>query len=464
MTNQPKTANKIDPIAAGLLRRLRSRIRWYFWTDGLATGLGRLAIFFWVALAADWFFEPGQTVRLLILCAFATAATVYLANRLIRPGFRRLSDIELATLVERRFPELDDGLLTLVACRSDRTGRPYESMLANTTCQVDQKLGSIRLGEIFDPRPLLWNSFIGIGLLISIATLVGFSPETAQIWCQRQFLLADKNWPRSAALEAVGFDSNNVALVARGADFQLIVRADTSMPLVPSVVNVDYRTLCGGKGKATMIRRGNWAESGKPYQEYRYTFPGVLNQLELTITGGDARLDRLIVRPVPSPIVWQTGAICKYPDYIDRPARKIRVDGPLAVVRGTNVIIEAKSNKNLQKVDITDSDSRATISTDGQSEFRWETGPVESDRVIKFDLTDTDNIQSLTPGRINISIIEDQTPQLDVRLEGISSIITPNARLVFFRQTDRRFRSEELLARIFDRFRQIDPMANRHLQ
>jgi hypothetical protein len=431
MTDHPKTAKKVDPTAAGLLSQLRSRIRWYFWADGLATSLGRLAIVFWVALAADWFFEPGQTARLLILCGFTVLATVYLASQLIRPGFKRLSDIELATLLERRFPELNDGLLTILACQADQSGGAYESMLANSTHELHQQLGSIRLGQIFNPRALLRNSFIAICLLASIATLVGFSPETAQIWCQRQFLLANENWPRSAALEAVGFDSNNIALVARSADFQLLVRADTSMPLVPSVVNVDYRTPSGGKGRATMVRRGNWAESGEPYQEYQYNFPGVLNQFELTITGGDARLEGLIIRPVPSPIIWQTRAVCKYPDYIDRPARQIRIDGPLAVVRGTNVTIEAKSNKGLQKVKITDSDNRTIISPEGQSEFRWETGPIESDRVIKFDLTDTDKIQSLTPGRINISIIEDQPPQLDVQLKGISSIITPGARLPF---------------------------------
>ena len=80
-------------------------------------------------------------------------------------------------------------------------------------------------------------------------------PEGFGVWARRTLALSDELWPRSTRLEVEGF-RGGVQKVARGADLEVVARADTTMPQVPQVVEVRYRTEGGGRGRATMDRRG----------------------------------------------------------------------------------------------------------------------------------------------------------------------------------------------------------------
>ena len=67
----------------------------------------------------------------------------------------------------------------------------------------------------------------------------------------------------------------------------MIAKADLRKPLVPAVVEVRYRTEGGARLRGTMSREGTVDPARDRYQEYAYTFRGVLTPIGFDVVGGD---------------------------------------------------------------------------------------------------------------------------------------------------------------------------------
>src|SRR4051812_11572237 len=102
------------PRIAALLAEVRRRVRRYVCVEGLAA-IGAVALIaFWLTLVLDWFFEPPVFVRILMQLA-AGCAVAWVGYRLLIDRLRvGLSDRSLALLVERRYSQFKDSLLTAV--------------------------------------------------------------------------------------------------------------------------------------------------------------------------------------------------------------------------------------------------------------------------------------------------------------------------------------------------------------
>jgi len=61
--------------------------------------------------------------------------------------------------------------------------------------------------------------------------------------------------------------------------------------------------------------------------------------------------------------------------------------------------------------------------------FDYALGEIQEDRAILIELFDADGIKSREPLRLTLAAVPDEAPQLSVRLRGIGSAITPEARL-----------------------------------
>ena len=91
-----------------------SRLRWMVRTYLLLEGVAALVIVFgfayWFGLAIDWLFEPSPSWRIVQWTGVLVAAFYVAFHYLIARLFRRLSDMNLALLLERTYPELREGL------------------------------------------------------------------------------------------------------------------------------------------------------------------------------------------------------------------------------------------------------------------------------------------------------------------------------------------------------------------
>jgi len=439
MTPDSTPAAKLDPHVQRVLAGLRLRIRLYVWVQVLAAVAVCLGGAFWASLALDWFFEPAAPIRILALGAVAVLLGIVVFRSILARAFVPLSDRNMAMLLERRFPELGDGLLTaveLVDCDLDAAGC-NRAMLERTTRSAAASARQVRAGAVFNPAPLGRSVILAVVGGLSIAIFAALAPEATRVWARRSLLLSEELWPRQTRLAVVGFPGGR-AKVARGADFEVRVRADVSMPRVPSTVDVYYRSEDGSAGRRSMNREGVARPGRDAFQEYSCMFQSVLAPMELDLVGGDARIRGLRLDVVENPTVEELLIECRYPDYTARGTRRLPVIGLMQIPVGTHVRLEGRANKDLLRVEIVSaleqggsapkSVAIAEHAAD-RRHFACDLGVLAADETWLVTLHDTDGIRSRQPLRVALAAVPDEAPKLAVQLAGIGTEITPKARL-----------------------------------
>ncbi len=350
----------LPPAVRSRIDALRAGIRRYVWLEGLAAAAVWMGLWFWASMAIDWFFEPPRLVREVLLAAGAIGLAAALFIYILRRAFVHLSDSNMATLLERRFPDFNDSLLTTVvlAGRSAEQTGFNPAMLADTGRRAEQNMASARVAEVFDPMPWARKLTVALGLAAAIGLLAWRTPDVLELWTQRNLLLADKLWPRRIRLEVVGFKDGK-AKVAAGANFDLRVRAfrgDTETPLLPDRVEIRYRDETGGSYRKTLKTIGAAASLAAPkdqvLQEYGYQFAGLLSTVHFDIIGGDARVWNYAIQVVPNPSL-KLSLVCKYPDYMERTPSTIEIGtDAVAVPVGSKLIVSGTASKPLETLNI----------------------------------------------------------------------------------------------------------------
>ncbi|MDY0165495.1 MAG: hypothetical protein RBS80_03070 [Thermoguttaceae bacterium] len=441
MTNAPDTDRiELAPQIQAVLAKLRARIRRYVWIEGLATATVWVGFAFWMSLLGDWFFEPRPAVRLLALAAAGLMLLTIVARRIVLRLLVPLADTSMATVLERHFPQLDDALLTAVFL-SSRPSDPRQcnpEMLDRTCREASERIGGVRVREVFNFAPL--RRRVGLALAVS-ASVIAFAlvqPSIFGIWVQRSLALSPELWPRYTRLVVEGFDEEGCIKLARGSEFELIAKADMSWPVVPQVIEVRYRAEGGRQQRESVGRQGNAVPGRDPFQEYSHRFESVLASVELDVFGGDAAVRGLRIEVVDSPAINEMQLTMQLPEYTGRPNRIVPVSGVMQVPLGSRLLVHARSSKPLVRVRI---DSMleepppppivletGALDPDRRG-FTIDVPPLMQDKTLQFTLFDTDGIQSREPTQLRLVAIADTAPQLAVRLRGIGTAVTPQARL-----------------------------------
>jgi hypothetical protein len=457
------------PAVETRLGMLRVCIRLYVCLEGCAAAVAWLGAAFWLTLAADWFFEPPPAVRAVVLAAVAAILAIVVVRLIVRRIFVPITDANAAMVLERRFPHLNDSLLTSVVLgdrfRSasvspafvEAGGTPAlrsggdlgggtavlqddlnHEMLAQTYREAAERIGQVGLWRVFNPRPLYLHGSAAALLSISVALFAILFFSEFGVWARRTLAMSDVAWPRNTRLEVMGFE-NNSRKVARGSDFEVVVRADATMPRVPETVEIRYRTEGGGRGRATMDRRGAARGPEDGYQEYTYTFRGVLADVCFDVLGGDDRKVGYRIEAVDSPTISQMEVACELPSYIGRKQPRQPVTGVMQIPMGSRVtVLAGQANKDIVGVrvnSIVGDRVGPAMLLDTQElaadrrGFSCRLDPLTTDTTLLFTLTDSDGIESRDPLRLTLVAAPDQPPQLAVQLEGIGTAITPTARV-----------------------------------
>jgi hypothetical protein len=429
---------KLPPSIRAPLGDLRQRIRRYVLFEGLAAAVAWLGLAFWLSLLVDWLFEPPPLVRVAILAAIGIVLVTVLVRMIFRRVFVPLSDANMAMLIERRFPGLQETLLTAVEISGGSTADdPWQAAMLDRTCRLaEHRLQSVEPARIFNPRPLRRWVLSAALLVSSSLVLAAFQPAVFEIWWRRAICLSDTLWPRHARLSMEGFDHGAIK-VARGSDVEIVARADTHMPLVPQVVQVRYQIEGGMPSRASMNRLGNANPAVDPYQEYSYTFRNVLAPIAFDVFGGDDRRRGLRIQVVDSPTLVKMTLDCRFPAYTHFAPREIPVTGAMQLPQGTQVTIHATANKDLVRVQIESAldeqpgppEILALPKSGDRRSFQHVVARLDKDKTLLFTLLDDDGIRSREPLRLSLAAIVDEPPRLALQLQGIGTAVTPKARL-----------------------------------
>lgn len=425
------------------VRLLRWLVRSYVILDGLAAIVLVLATAFWLCLGIDWAFEPSPRVRGILWLVAASAAAYVAARYLFGPLSARLSNTNIALLLERNFPSLNQSVITTVEAADRRRMLPVgNAKLLQSTCQeASSALSGLKLRQIFRYRPLLWKSGLALVALGSIFAFAALQSEAFGFWVQRM-QLSTQPWPRQVELSVVGFsetDGQQVVNVARDDDFELEVNASIrDGHIAPLQVEIRYRLADGRRGRDTMTQIGSAIPGRDDGQRYRYQFKKVAADLEFDLVGGDDRIRDLQLRVVERPQIFRMVLECEFPPYLRRSPQTIPVSGRVELPEGTQALCRLEANKSLQSVRVYDPDQQADLPTkldannDRQVSFPITVG--QADRVLLITMLDHDGVDNREPYRVVVSPISDQPPEVSVQLRGIGSAITPQARIPFVGQ------------------------------
>ncbi len=441
-TDVKPTPTQLEPALESLLGRLRRRVRAYVVLDGVAAAVVALCLGFWSSLVVDWCFELPQLLRAVALVVVAASVGYIVFRLLVARLSVRLADRNMALLLERRFGQFHDGLLTAVelAERPDHATSFSADMLRHTRRTVLADASDIELTDVFNTAPLARRVTLALALAGSALLFAFAVPDTMAVWTRRNLLMSPELWPRNTHLFVEGFGDDGRVKIARGADWVLRVKADAALErVVPEVVLVRYSTTDGARGRENMSREGVVLPGQAPFQHYAHTFTSVLAPLEFYVAGGDDREGPYYLDVVESPTISRMTFHCEYPPYMRRAPRDIPVAGLMQLPRGTQITIHAAANKPLVAVqidDVTDENAAVTERLDIAAEngapadtFSYCIPRFDADKILLFTLFDADGIRSLEAVRLAISAVADEPPGVNVQLQGIGTAITPAARL-----------------------------------
>ncbi|MGI9427687.1 MAG: hypothetical protein ACR2NM_03435 [Bythopirellula sp.] len=422
------------------VRLLRWMVRGYVFLDGLAVIVLVLGVAFWLGLSIDWTFEPSPRVRGVMWLFTAGAAAYASARYFFGPLSTRLSNTNIALLLERNFPALNQSVITTVEAADRRRTVPVgnESLLNNTGQQASTTLRGLKLRQIFQYRPLFWKSGLAILAIGSIVAFATMQSATYAFWIQR-LQLSDQPWPRRVALSVVGFnevEGRQIVNVARDDDYELQVEASiVDGHRAPEQVEIRYRLADGRRGRDSMTRIGSAVPGRDGAQLYRYQFKKVAADLTFDLVGGDDRLQDLTLRVVERPQIFRMLMECEFPEYLKRAPQTIPVSGRVELPEGTQAMCRIEANKPLQSVRVHDPAQQADLPTQlDSSNERQVTCSVsveKQDRVLLVTMLDQDGVENREPYRVVLSHIPDQPPEVSVQLRGIGSAITPQAKIPF---------------------------------
>ncbi len=465
-TNQSQKP-QISAEIVRLLSALRWRIRTYVWIEGLSVAVIWVGLTFWASLAIDYLpvllgaSEMPRTARAVLLGAIALVLGWILYRWVLRRTFVRMPNRSMAMLLERRFGQFHDSLLTSV----ELTDRELDAdtsarMLSQTQEEAIGNLRRVKLSSVFDARPLVFSLVGAILLTGSVGLFYAAQAKAFRIGVERIYGLGDTPWPRNSRIEVVGVSVPQTAAgrdgairaplipfrdqavkVARGASVTLTVRADATAKHVPDVCTIYYRTAEGDRGRVNMTRVGRIRDD---YQTFSYDgkpLKGILSTVTFDVVGFDHRLRGFTLEVVDAPAVIEAELGCEFPGYMVNEElglwlpRDIPLTSGTQLPAGTEVTLKAASNKPLSEVRVFDTQSEKSTSLpdgaidDDRLGFAIPLGKLQDPVSLEITLVDTDNVASDRAHRVYVGAIADVAPRVNVGLRGIGTAVTPDVRI-----------------------------------
>ena len=497
MTRSGNLSQQANANVRGLLSSVRWRIRWLVLLEGMAlTSIG-LTILFWLSLAADYlpvkfgFQELSKAARATILIVSGLILLGIFYTKILKRIFVSLHDRSMALLVERKFPEFSESLITTVEFEADKTFEAVEPSLLELSREKAN-----RLAADIDAKKVLNDSHVrryGYGALACLLSLIAFAavgPTSLQTAFSRLYLLDPQLWTRESHLQwvalkaeyespAAGIAEFDQAIaeselsglqslgsklttfrVAKGSSLNLTIKARSSEELpnqstgetlpkkLPRSCKLHFETEDGSYGSQTLNKVGGVRDGWQLYRLQGAPLAAMTSDLSFSIFGGDYRLGPYKISVVDEPIVTETELDCVFPLYMQDEnslrgsARTIPWTGKTELPLATKVNIRVECNKPLRKVYAIDSrfadanpadEMGEDVDSDHQFAEITETGfqfPVENftePTSIQFYLVDTDGVIAQSPHTVSLSPVSDQPPTIEASLVGIGSAITPSA-------------------------------------
>jgi len=370
------------------LGQLRGHIRLMFFSWGLA----KLTI--WAAGLTLWLYYtdlllklPGG-MRIGFLAVAVVILLVVAARSLIYPLTRTLTDEDLALLVEREYPLLNDRLISSLQMLKNQErykDAASEDMIRVVVGESFDIAGRLQFNEAVASRRLL---YMVMGSMLAMVLLFGhawFARDSMSLWVKRA-LGAGPAWPTDTSLEVLILDRDQVPQyptnedlvvnftfdpeerieelgvtgvyeVAANSDLRFIARPSGVVPdnaeIVISTFQKDPESgnyvQVGREITRPMERSTTMGSNDTETVFFSYNKMSIINPLEqISIRAGDAVAGPYTLRVIPAPELDSPLELTfNYPEYLVIPSQTTQ-ELPIDAVAGTEVEFKFSTTKPLK--------------------------------------------------------------------------------------------------------------------
>lgn len=277
------------------LQRIRRRVRQVLWLYGLswvvAVLLGATVS---TALLDWWIHLDDGGIRLIFGLSILVGSGWVAWKTLISPLLVSLSDLDLASTIERRFPGLRDRLTSSVEFMTHgfdpRVGSvEMQREVASATLE---HVRTMNIDDVVEPRGVMRVTATAVLVCLFTALIAGFNQVEAAIAIHRLvFPFSSTAWPRQTELQLVDADLRPVSdpsqrlQVAKGEAFEIFVRNGRGE--LPETSTVEYR-LGDGPISVEPLRRVNLRDgSEQPVEVFQIQLRVAKGALQFRAVGGD---------------------------------------------------------------------------------------------------------------------------------------------------------------------------------
>ena len=421
-TPQPVPLGRELTAARERLHQQRSRARTGIWIETIGV-VALLSVAYAVpTFLTDRFLRLEWIFRAVLLASFVFVVARIVRRRLMTALVVKLSDEEMALAVERKSPELEQVLISSLQFDGelgvDSKSIESQQMKAAVVSSVRDRLQSIPFARAIDAGRVRKFALGIFTMFVFFIGWAGIDSESLGIWASRNVLLTNADWPRYTSLTFV--DGSEEVRLPQGDALTVRVAVDGPMP---EQLFMDYVFADGETGSEPMSLTGD--------TEFTWTIDAVLNDVKLSVQGGDSLPIELVIKIVERPRVDGLAVRVTLPEYMERESYDVPpTEGELRLPKGAKLTLTATSQKQLTSAFLLFGNEAKVAMTLGEDKksFAGDFYPKQSGLLI-IDVIDSDSLGAGTPPKLLLRVGEDKAPTIDIRLRGISSSITAQARI-----------------------------------
>ncbi len=423
-----------------LAELVRSRLRRLVMVRGLALVCGAAVGLVWLAGIADWALHLDMSWGRACLGLGVVLASLTLLWRVVaRPLLIRVSDVEIARLIEQRLPASANDLSSAAQFRSSHLDPALGSpdLQRSTVSKADRAIQEIDLEGLFVTagavrRPLFAAAAVGVMALASVIA----APLSARTALERLAMpFADVQWPRTTQLQLLGAELTPLKndLMRTTAGEPLSVYVENVLGPLPDDLTLELRlpdeTEQQQSLRTTLLRDSG----GESHEVGIVTLLTYRGPVRFRVWGGDDDgTDWRTLEVVPAPALEDVSITLTPPEYAGREVRTIDGAGLIEGLVGSRVTIEGRANLSLASslLHREGQSPQPMTLTEGGRRFRGEfvieePGP----SWYWFELTDEHGLGEPDPARYELRGMADRPPVVYIDEPATDLTVTPAAAL-----------------------------------
>ena len=297
----------------------------------IAAILGMMAIDAMVMI-----FSPVVRWGLWLAAVGAAGWTAWTA--LIKPLRRKFTAAEIAALIERNHPELEERLSTVVELAQAGDDSASRSLMESITMDAIKDVGTVTPKKEFTTRtvkPRLIAAAVALGILAVL--FAAFPKATARLVTRAIIPSAEVDNIYASSLKVMPGDK----VLLAGSSFSVSLAVEEGFPDKAYV-----RTRTEGKGGESVERMTRTSAMEEKNAFYSFDYPSVDRSFTYRVNCGSALTRGYNVTVVPVPSFSDRRIRVTHPDYTGRPPDEYTNTAEIAALAGARVAVSVRPDRD----------------------------------------------------------------------------------------------------------------------